>query len=100
MTLNSTKWQKYVEQLNSNNQDLIVTSAHALGNIGDRQAVEILIELLQKTSDPVIRNAAAVGLRELRDERAFYPIVSLINDPKTEDYRGTLIYSVIFLRLG
>ncbi len=94
MTLSSTQYQKYVEQLNSNNKDLVIEAAHALGDIGDRRSVKILIELLQKTSDPVIRNAAAVGLRELGDERALYPLVSLINDVKTEGCRGTLIYAL------
>jgi len=94
MTLSSTQYQKYVGQLDSNNRDLVVEAAHALGDIGDLRSVNILIELLQKTSDPVIRNAAAVGLRELGDERALSPIVSLINDPKTEGYRGTLIYAL------
>ncbi|KYC38714.1 hypothetical protein WA1_36710 [Scytonema hofmannii PCC 7110] len=94
MTLSSTQYQKYVEQLDSNNRDLVVEAAHALGDIGDRRSVNILIELLQKTNDPVIRNAAAVGLRELGDERALNPIVSLVNDAKTEGYRGTLIYAL------
>ncbi|NJM20119.1 MAG: hypothetical protein HC907_16135 [Richelia sp. SM1_7_0] len=50
--------------------------------------------MLQKTNEPAIRNAAAVGLRELGDERALYPIVSLINDPKTANNRGTLVYAL------
>ncbi len=94
MTLSSTQYQQYLDQLDSNNRDLVVEAAHALGDIGDRRSVKILIDLLQKTSDPVIRNAAAIGLRELGDERALSPIVSLINDPKTEGYRGTLIYAL------
>ncbi|BAZ17186.1 phycocyanin alpha subunit phycocyanobilin lyase, CpcE subunit [Calothrix sp. NIES-4071] len=94
MTLSSTIYEKYVEQLHSSNQDLVIESAHALGDLGDSRAVPILIKLLQESSDSAIRNAAAVGLREIGDERALYPIVSLINDPKTEGNRGTLIYAL------
>jgi len=94
MTLSSTQYQRYVDQLHSDNRDLVIKAAHALGDIGDRQAVPILIEMLQKTLEPAIRNAVAIGLRELGDERALYPIVSLINDPITESNRGTLIYAL------
>ncbi|GAA6616378.1 HEAT repeat domain-containing protein [Scytonema sp. NUACC26] len=94
MTVSNTQYQQYVEQLYSNNRDLVVEAAHTLGDFGEHRSVDILIELLQKTTDPVIRNAAAIGLRELGDERALEPIVSLINDPKTEGYRGTLIYAL------
>lgn len=94
MTLSSTNYQKYVDQLHSGNRDLVIKAAHALGDMGDSRAAPILIEILEKTNEPAIRNAAAVGLRELGDERALYPIVSLINDPKTEGNRGTLIYAL------
>jgi hypothetical protein len=94
MTVSKAQYQQYVEQLYSNNRDLVVEAAHTLGDLGDRRAVDTLIELLQTTTDPIIRNAAAVGLRELGDERALKPIVSLINDPKTEGYRGTLMYAL------
>ena len=94
MTLSSTYYQKYVDQLHSDNRDLVIKAAHALGDIGDCRAVPILIEMLQKTNEPAIRNAAAVGLRELGDERALDPIVLLINDPITESNRGTLIYAL------
>ncbi|MBD2777038.1 HEAT repeat domain-containing protein [Iningainema tapete] len=94
MTESYTKYQDYVDKLDSNNPDLVVEAAHTLGDLGDRRAVPILIDLLQTTTNPVIRNAAAVGLRELGDERALYPIVSLLKDPKTEGYRGTLVYAL------
>lgn len=78
----------------SDNRDLVIKAAHALGDMGDYRAAPILIEMLQKTNEPAIRNAAAVGLRELGDERALCPLLSLINDPKTEGNRGTLIYAL------
>jgi HEAT repeats len=87
-------YDDYIDQLYSDNRDMVIKAAHALGDIGDRRAVPILIEMLQKTLEPAIRNAAAVGLRELGDERALHPIISLINDPKTESNRGTLIYAL------
>jgi hypothetical protein len=94
MTLSSTNYQKYVEQLHSDNQDLVIKAAHALGDMGDNRAAPILIEILQTTSEQATRNAAALGLRTLGDERALYTIVSLINDPITQGNRGTLIYAL------
>lgn len=49
MTLSSTSYQKYVEQVHSSNQDLVIEAAHALRDLGDSRAVPILIEILQET---------------------------------------------------
>ena len=94
MTDSSVGYQKYIKRLHSGNPDIVIEAAHALGDSGDRRSVPVLIQILQTTSDPAIRDAAAIGLRELGDERALYPLVSLIMDPKTGGHRGTLIYAL------
>ena len=53
-----------------------------------------LISLLRSTDDPIVWNAVAVGLRELRDDRAVEPLVDLIKAPKSEGARGTLVWAL------
>ncbi len=86
--------QLYIDQLYSDDTNTVIKAAHTLGDLGDRQAVPMLIDMLQTTSNPTIRDAIAVGLRELGDERALHPLLSLIADPKTEGHRGTLVYAL------
>ncbi len=94
MTESDMEYQQYIDRLHSNYADTVIKAAHALGDLGDRRAVPILIDLLQTTPDPSIRNAAAVGLRELGDDSALHPLIALIMSPKTEQHRGTLIYAL------
>lgn len=53
-----------------------------------------LIELLKTTQNHLIRDATALALRDLKDERAIKPLISLIEDPKTARHRGTLVYAL------
>jgi HEAT repeat protein len=78
----------------TNSSDLVIDALQALGDSGNTQFGPLLIEILQTTENPLIRNAAAIGLSDLGDERALYPIVQLLKDPKTIGYRGTLIYAL------
>jgi hypothetical protein len=72
----------------------IVKIAHQLGDLGDPQAVPILIELLNGTQDGLVRNAAALGLRELRDNRAVPYLLEQLKAPDTIGNRGTLMYAL------
>ena len=56
--------------------------------------MEPLIALLKTTSELIVWNAAAVGLRELRDDRAIQPILDLIRSAKSEGARGTLVWAL------
>jgi HEAT repeat protein len=79
---------------NVNSSTLVVDSLHHLGQSGDRQFVPLLIELLQTTANPLIWNAAAIALSDLGDPIAVQPILALLKDPKTEGFRGTLVYAL------
>jgi HEAT repeat protein len=72
----------------------IIKIAHQLGDLGDQQAVPILIELLSSTKDGLVRNAAAVGLRELQDNRAVPYLLEQLNADHTRGNRGTLMYAL------
>jgi HEAT repeat protein len=54
-------------------------TAWALGEIGDKRAVEPLIAVLGNDNWS-IRNSAVLALNKLKDKRAVMPIISLLND--------------------
>ncbi len=58
------------------------------------KATKILVILLQITSYPAIRNATALALADLRYQNALPLIIFLISNPKTENYRGTLVHTL------
>jgi HEAT repeat protein len=89
-----TTFEDYLRRLRSADRKEVIQAAHELGDQGDAGAVPFLLDLLMTTNDPSIRNAAAVGLRELRDSRAVPYLISLLNDPRTEGNRGTLLYAL------
>lgn len=87
----------YQQDMTTHSSNSIADIIDAIFTIGDRGyllALPILLELLQTTNNHAIRDAIAVTLRELKDERAVEPLVSLIKDPKTARHRGTLLYAL------
>jgi hypothetical protein len=93
-TANDSTYQKHIAQLFSDDPNEVIEAAHALGDLGDQQAVPSLLELLRQTSHHDIRDAVAVALRDLADDGALQPLISLVLDPKTEGHRGTLVYAL------
>ncbi len=77
-----------------NSSTLVVDSLHHLGQSDDHQFVPLLIEVLQTTVNPLIWNAAAIALSDLGDPIAVQPILTLLKDPKTDGFRGTLLYAL------
>lgn len=58
------------------------------------KAVLILIKHITLTQNPGIRNALAIALRNIGNEKAITPLIDLINNPKTLGNRGTLFYAL------
>jgi len=58
------------------------------------EAVPVLIKHITLTENPGIRNALAIALRDIGNEKAISPLIDLINDPKTLGSRGTLLYAL------
>ncbi len=71
-----------------------IKAARALGESGDAEAFPVLINLLDTADNPRIRNAAAIGLRDLADNRALPFLLAQIKEPKNVDHRGTLVYAL------
>lgn len=54
--------------------------AELLGKLGDKQAVEPLIEILKTAPQPTLRQSAAVALGTLGDGRATQPLITALKD--------------------
>lgn len=53
-----------------------------------------LIEILQTTTNNILRNHVAITLSDLRCQEVVVPIIKLLKDPNTEGSRGTLLYAL------
>lgn len=89
-----------VQALEADDEEQVVRTAHTLGDSGDPRAVPLLIRLLETTDEPNVRDAAEVGLRELRDSRAVGPLLRQIADPRNAGHQGTLVYALECLDAG
>lgn len=58
------------------------------------EAVPLLIKHITLTENLGIRNALAIALRDIGNEKAISLLIDLINDPKTLRSRGTLLYAL------
>lgn len=87
-------YEALAELTRSGDRATVIRAAHQLGDSADPRAVPVLMALLMNTSDPGIRDAAAVGLRELHDPRAVPLLSELLRDPRTEGHRSTLVYAL------
>ncbi|ANU27068.1 HEAT repeat domain-containing protein [Planococcus versutus] len=58
------------------------------------EAVPVLIKHITLTENSGIRNALAIALRDIGNEKAISPLFDLINDPKTLGNKGTLFYAL------
>ena len=72
------------------------TSLHAaetLGRIGTDEAIKPLVECL-KSTDNWIRNAAALGLMETKNQKYFKPLLDRIIELGPNQEIGTLVYAL------
>ncbi len=77
-----------IELLNDEDEGVKATAAWALGNIGDKRAVEPIIALIGNMDNENSGYATALGL--LGDARAFEPLLALL-DSKNADLKETVI---------
>ncbi|WP_081752725.1 HEAT repeat domain-containing protein [Kallotenue papyrolyticum] len=88
-------FDKLINRLYSSiNEDELINTAYALGDLGDVRAVPHLIQLLDSTESPSVRNAVAIALHDLGDKRAISALLRHIKDPKNITNRGTLVYAL------
>ncbi|MDG5815603.1 hypothetical protein QA601_10960 [Chitinispirillales bacterium ANBcel5] len=64
-----------------NDRRIRTLSVSILGEIGNRNASDVLLEILSQSYDPEIKTVTLVALGKLRETRAIYIIRNLTNDP-------------------
>lgn len=79
--------------LNNQIEDAVVLVQLA-GERKDKKAVPFLIKHLKATEDNQLRNCIAIALSDIGATEAVKPLLLLLNDPKTINNRGTLLYAL------
>ncbi|MGI0484634.1 HEAT repeat domain-containing protein [Pantanalinema rosaneae CENA516] len=70
-------------------EPLSAQAAEALGNIGDKQAVDALIQSVSVEADVSIRKQAVTALGKLQDSRAAKPLITALQDPNPQVREAT-----------
>jgi HEAT repeat protein len=86
-TIDHAEVSNQIAALRSNDADIARDAATALGRLGCASAVEPLIEVLSDNENyfhSVVRAAAASSLAQLKDARAFEPLVNAVRGTMAE----------------
>lgn len=78
-----------LKMVKSEDKNLRMNAAIALGRMGDERGADALIETLNDTS-PKVRSAAATALGMIGDERATDPLLTLLEDNNIKVRRAAL----------
>lgn len=80
--------------LHGDDADALIAAAGLLAVRGGDEIAEQLLAVLRTTDDRNVRNALALALSDRGEQRAFEAIVQLVQDPRTERNRGTLLHAL------
>ncbi|WP_281862892.1 HEAT repeat domain-containing protein [Planomicrobium okeanokoites] len=80
--------------LEKNNVEEVERLITEISSHQHNEVVPVLIKHITLTEKPGIRNALAIALRDIGNEKMVSPLIDLINDPKTLGSRGTLLYAL------
>ena len=69
------------------------TAAYRLGKIGGDEVLGFLLPLL-KSKDPILRNCAALALKDMKDDRAVEPLLEAIFMSENHKYNGTMVFAL------
>lgn len=83
------------DYLNSISRDMRMSSAEALGEIGENSAIEPLLETSQKDSDAHVRKSAIGALGNIRSKAAFKPLMDLLTIEKYYDIIEKIVEALI-----
>lgn len=85
--------ENWKEEIQSENWEVAFNAAESLSKIGGEDIVNFLIELLD-SDKPRIRNAAALSIREIKNNRAIEPLLKSIFKTENRNYNGTMVYAL------
>jgi hypothetical protein len=69
-------------------------AARQLARSAGSRHVDRMLEVLVETEDHALRDALALALSDLDEERLLPAVADLLADPKTRGHRGSLLYAL------
>lgn len=85
---------RFAQSLHDREWEIAIELAHALGDARVTKAIPILLGALKGKYPVGVKNAAAIGLRELRANEAVPVLFRLIRHPAYRGNRGTFVYAL------
>jgi len=79
---------------NASNEEQVREIIDELSQLQDVDALPLLLEILNSTPSSSIRNAAAMGLKDLGDKTVVPDLMKHITNPENTHTNGTLIYAI------
>ena len=92
--LESATTTELLSQLDSSDRQTLVEAAKELAFRQEKSAASRMLAILRSTNDSIIRNAVAIALSDLKEQRAFDLLIELLQDERTRSNRGTLLYAL------
>lgn len=92
--MDRSQYDRLLQQLHASDEKVAAEAAQALANGGYTESVPSLIAIIRTTESKVVRNAIAIALADLQDERAAPVLAELLQNQRTEGSRGSLLYAL------
>jgi HEAT repeat protein len=89
-----------IAALKNKDPDIRWEAAYNLGRIGDKRAVEPLIEVLEQDESSLVRDWAASSLGHLGDEQALIPLLTAYKASQNRSFVGRIIEALGQLSAG
>ncbi len=86
---------RLVDYLDNISRDMRMSSAEALGEIGENSAIEPLLLTSEKDSDAHVRKAAIEAIGNIRSKAAFKPLMKLLTTEKYYDVVEKIVEALI-----
>jgi hypothetical protein len=88
----SATLDELVACIDGGDEGSIIEAAREVGRRLEPAAAPALHQVLERTDSARARNAVALALSDMKDASTFDLLVTLLNDPRTDGARGTLLY--------
>jgi HEAT repeat protein len=86
---------RLVDYLSNISRDMRMSSAEALGEIGENSAIMPLLEASQKDSDAHVRKSAIEAIGNIHSKEAFKPLMGLLTTEKYYDVVEKIVEALI-----
>lgn len=92
--MDRSQYDRLLQQLHASDEKAVAEAVQALAGGGYAESVPSLIALIRTTESKAVRNAVAVALADLKDERAAPVLAELLQNQRYAGSRGSLLYAL------